>query len=407
MIRLTCEQCGHKISVQDKYAGKQIKCAECRTVLVVPAFSAPIRFQCQNCGRKIRASGIHAGKKVKCPTCKFILTVPAQTTELPDRPGVVRFTCSSCNRSIEETESSRGKLIPCPHCNAYVAVPSPESSTQKTDISIQTEQENDESEEHYEQLQIGSIKEFKQPPNVVTTRKLPWILDIFLFPTSMSGLSVLAIIVLTRFFFRVTVLFLHEAAQQFLPCIAFFGLMVPIGILARIVIYMYLCWYFCECIRGSAAGGVRAVETKGYNPGLWEMFGYTFRIVLCIVLYQFPAIIYLNLTKRADAIFWSLFVFGTIFLPMSFIGISIYETLRGLNPVLVVGSIFSTFLPYFAMILTFVATGIVIVTKVTDPYGSLLSFFITWLVGVYLLMVVAHLLGWFYHRYEEKLNWDV
>jgi hypothetical protein len=59
------------------------------------------------------------------------------------------------------------------------------------------------------------------------------------------------------------------------------------------------------------------------------------------------------------------------------------------------------------MILTLVAAGFLIVTNVANLYASSLSFLVTWLVGVYLLMVVAHVLGWFYHRYEEKLNWDV
>jgi len=407
MIRFYCEQCGHKISVQDKHAGKRGKCPECGAAFVVPAESAIIKLTCENCDQKITVPKTYAGKKVKCPTCKFILTIPPQTIVTPGSPGIIRFVCTTCNQPIEEPESSRGKLVPCPHCSAFTAVPLPETPAQQAEAPIQPEKEVDESEEHFEQLQIGSIKEFKQPPNVVTERKLPWILDIFLFPTSLSGMSVLAIIVLTRFFFRISVIYLGEASRQFLPCLAFFGFMWGLGIVARIVIYMYLCWYLCECIRGSAAGGVRAVETKGYNPGLWEMFGNTFRVALCIVLYLMPAIIYLNLTKRADTIFWSLFTFGTVFLPMGFIGISIYETLRGLNPVLVIGSIFSTLLPYLAMILTFAAAGVVIVTNVANPYASSLSFFITWLAGVYLLMVVAHLLGWFYHRYEEKLNWDV
>ena len=60
------------------------------------------------------------------------------------------------------------------------------------------------------------------------------------------------------------------------------------------------------------------------------------------------------------------------------------------------------------MILTFVGAGVVIIEKVPNlKEAPALTFFVTWLVGVYLLMVVAHLLGWFYHRYEEKLNWDV
>ena len=124
-------------------------------------------------------------------------------------------------------------------------------------------------------------------------------------------------------------------------------------------------------------------------------------------MYLGPAIFYLKETGKTDVIFWCLFVYGLIFLPMSFLAITIFETWRGLNPILLIGSIFSTFLPYFAMTLTFIAAGIVIVEKAPNPWSSNLIFFVTWLVGVYLAMIVAHLLGWFYYRYEEKLNWDV
>ena len=317
MIRLTCEQCGQQISVQDQYAGKQIK----------------------------------------CPACQYLLSVPAQTTE-------------------------------------------PETS-------VPYDKENDESEEHFEQLQIGSIKEFKQPPNVVTERTLPWVLDIFLYPLNVPGMTALGIVVFTRFFFWITVLFLREAAQQFLPCIAFFGLMFAIGVVVRIILYTYLCWYLCECVRGSAVGGVRATETKGYTPGLGEILGQTIKVAACLLLYAGPATIYFIEAGKTDAIFWSLFVFALVLLPMSFLATAVFESWLGLNPLLLIGSIFSTFLPYLAMILTFMAAGIVIIERAPNPKSSWSTFFVTWLAGVYLSMVVAHLLGGFYHRYEEKLNWDV
>jgi hypothetical protein len=336
-----------------------------------------------------------------------MLSIPTQTTALPDSPGVVRFMCSSCNRSIEAPESARGKLIPCPHCNAYVAVPSPESPSQKAEVSIPPDQENDESEEHFEQLQIGSIKEFKQPPNVVTERRLPWVLDMFLYPLNIPGMTALGIVVFTRFFFWITVLFLREAAQQFLPCIAFFGLMFAIGVVVRIILYTYLCWYLCECVRGSAVGGVRATETKGYTPGLGEMFGQTLKVAACLLIYVGPATIYLIETGKTDAIFWSLFVFALVLLPMSFLATAVFESWLGLNPILLIGSIFSTFLPYLAMVLTFIAAGVVVIEKAPNPKSSWATFFVTWLAGVYLSMVVAHVLGCFYHRYQEKLNWDV
>ena len=408
MIRFTCEQCGHKISVQNKHAGKHGKCPECGSAFIVPTESAIIELSCQNCGHKISIPKTHEGKKAKCPACRIILDIPTEAKHPAGGPGVVRFMCSTCNRQIEEPESARGKLVPCPHCSSFVAVPFPEISTLKAEASIQPKKENDESEECFEQLQIGSIREFKQKPNVVTQRKLPWIFDIFLYPLNMSGMAALGIVVFTRFFFRVTVVYLGEASKVFMPCLAFFGLMFGIGIVVRIILYMYLCWYLCECVRGSAAGGVRATETKGYTPGLGEIFGQTIKMGLCFLLYLGPAIFYFKETRETDAIFWCLFVFAAFFFPMSFLATAIFESWMGLNPILLIGSVFSTLLPYTAMILMFIAGGVVIVEKMPNlKESSALTFFVTWLVGVYLAMIVAHLLGWFYYRYEEKLQWDV
>ncbi|OHB78988.1 MAG: hypothetical protein A2Z25_19635 [Planctomycetes bacterium RBG_16_55_9] len=202
-------------------------------------------------------------------------------------------------------------------------------------------------------------------------------------------------------------LFLGEASKQFLPCLAFFGLMFGIGVVVRIILYMYLCWYLCECVRGSAAGGVRAPETKGFTPGLGEMLGQTIKAGGCLLLYAGPAIFYFVETRQTDAIFWGLSIFAFFFLPMSFLATVMFESWRGLNPILLIGSIFNTLLPYAAMILTLLAAGVVIIEKAPNPRASHLTFFITWLVGVFLAMIAAHLLGRFYYRYEEKLNWDV
>jgi len=408
MIRFCCEHCGRKISVPDEYVGKRGKCPECDAAFVVPARPDTIELQCENCGHEIGVPRTCAGKTVKCPACNFIVAIPAQKIEPAGIPGVVQFSCSMCHRRIVEPESSRGKLIPCPHCDSYVAVPMPESPTQDTEIPIQPIQEIDESAERFEQLQIGSIKEFKQEVNVVTERKLPWILDIFLYPMSMSGMAVLAIVVLTRFFFRVTVIYLGEASQQFLPCLAFFGLTWGLGMIVRAVLYMYLCWYLCECVRSSAAGGVRATETKGHTPGLGDMFGGTIKTGVCVLILLGPAIFYFLETGETDVVFWCLVVCGLFLFPMSFLAIVIFESWQGLNPFLLIGSIFGTFLPYTAMVLTFITTVFVIIKKAPNPWTSHPAvFFVTWLLGVYLVMVAAHLLGWFYHRYEEELNWDV
>ena len=85
---------------------------------------------------------------------------------------------------------------------------------------------------------------FSNPPE----RKLPWILDIFLYPTSMSGLINLGI------FWIVPVLLGINAR---LPIRHLFKLLTIVPILF-IGVYMY--YYFKECIRDSALGEIRAPE---------------------------------------------------------------------------------------------------------------------------------------------------
>ena len=407
MIRFCCQDCGHKISAQDKHAGKRGKCPECGGIFVVPDKSTIIDFPCETCGQKISVSQTHAGKEARCPKCKNSLVVPARPEAPVDSVSMVRFTCSMCDRQIEEPESSRGKLIPCPHCGSYVAVPSPETSTQKAEASIQPDKKAEESQERLEELQIGSIRGFKQEPRSVTERKLPWIIDIFLYPTSKGGLTTLAIIIVIPLLFRIVVQGLLAFYLQFPPILVLLVPIAIIGIIARILIYLYLYWYFCECIRESAAGSVRAPETLASTPGLGELLWQWLRTVICLTVFAVPIIIYYEYTKQTDTVFWALLAFGLFFLPMGLLSVVMFDSLRGLNPIMLIGSIFSTFLPYCAMIAAFGMAAFLIAEKAPDTQGSFVLSFIVQSVSVYLTLVVAHLLGWFYHRYEQQLNWDV
>jgi len=407
MIRFCCEHCGRKIGVPDEHVGKRGKCPECDVIFVVPAKPDTIELKCENCGHEIRVPKTCAGKNVKCPACNFILAIPALRSGPPGGSGAIRFTCATCHRQIEEPESSRGKLILCPHCSSYMAVPLPESPARKTEVPIQPVQEIDESEERFKQLQIGSIREFKQEPNVVTERKLPWPIDIFLYPTSKAGLVTIAVITLIRLFFRIMVRAMGESTRSFLPFLAFFAVLAIVGLLVRVILYLYLYWYFCECVRDSAAGGVRAPEILGHAPGLGEMFWKLIRTIFCLAFFFGPAIVYFLETRKTDAVFWCLAFYGVFFFPMSLLAFVLFDSLRALNPIVFIGSILSTFFPYCAMIAVFMVAGAFIFERVPNPRGPSGTLFVIWVVGIYLAMVAAHLLGWFYHRYENELNWDV
>ena len=382
MIRFYCEHCANKISVRDKDVGKQGKCPKCGSAIVVPAESTIIDFHCENCDRKISVPKINAGKKAICPKCSNTFIIPATQFQ-----GPAANQNNSGDLKARSTDSAHDwTLLDVPEQYKLKDEPAGESNVSQEAIDRQQEYEETESTDR---------------------RKLPWILDIFLYPISTSGMAVLGIIVGTRFFFRFTVIYLGKISLQFLPFLAFFGLMWAIGIFVRFVLYMYLYWYLCECIRDSAAGSVRAPETFANTPGLGELLWKWFRTVICLAVFAAPTLIYYGHTRQTDTVFWALLACGLYFFPMGLLAVVLFDSLSGLNPILLIGSIFSTFLPYSVMILTFIIMGFVIVEKTPNPWASPLAFFTTWCVGVYLLMIVAHLLGWFCHRYKQELNWEV
>ncbi len=410
MIRFCCEQCGHKIGVEDGHGGKRVKCPECGTVFAVPAESTVIDFTCANCGQRISALKTHAGKKVICPKCQSTLFVPTDSEASAESTCVVRFTCSMCHREIEEPESSRGKLVECPHCKEYVPVPIVEKSAQQAALPGRPGGEDDTSDQRFEELQRSMGEMPVKAPDQPAERKLPWILDIFLYPTSRPGLTILGIVVVVRVVFRIVVRFLGSASQQFPPFLVFFGIMWAVGMLVRIILFLYLWWYLCECIRESAAGVIRAPETTGRSPGLGGMLWQALMTTGCFIFFLGPAFFYYIETTATDAVFWGLVVYAVTFFPMSLLAVAVFESWQGLNPILLGRSIIGTFLPYCALIVViavFVAVDISILQKLPDPEQSSIGLFILWCLSVYLAMIIAHLLGAFCHRYGEKLNWDI
>jgi len=407
VIRFCCEQCGHKIGVEDGHTGKRGKCPECSAVFVVPPESTVVDFDCAECGQRISALKIHNGKKIICPKCKNTLIVPAGSQTPAKSVRTVSFTCSMCHREIEEPESSRGKLVECPHCKDYVPVPIAEGPAQEAPAPPGPRAEPDTSDQRFEQLQSSIGEMPAKEPDHVTERKLPWVLDIFLYPTSKAGLITLAIIIFVPLLIGIVVSSLSASARGFPPLLVLAVPVSMIGMITRLLLSLYLYWYFCECIRDSAAGGVRAPETVGATPGLGDLLWQWFRTFACLVVFAAPTLIYYAHVRQIDSVFWALLAVGVFVFPMALLAVVMFDSFAGLNPILLVGSVFSTFLPYCAMIAMFALLVFLIVQEAPVIQGSAILFFTIRCVGVYLALIVAHLLGWFYHRYEQKLNWDV
>ncbi len=339
----------------------------------------PIRFRCKNCGQKIRIPKIHAGKKGKCPKCRNIVIVPqtGDTTPLASQTKPNGIEAGSKDDLLDPL------LFDIPQKNRVVSQ------------SVNQEKTPDETLEDLQKLEERMGIE-KAEPEPVAERKLPWPIDIFLYPISIPGLINLAIITGAPLLVGIAAKLLGPFAL---------ALAIP-GLIINIVIGLYMYWYFAECIRDSAMGGLRAPETLAASPDLGDLFSQTLNIVGCLILFLGPVMFYSFFTQKTDTIFWILLGYGIFFFPMGLLAVIMFDSGSAFSPVLLIGSISSVFFQYCGLVLLF--CGVALIAKsVLDMQQSQILGAILHCVRIYLAMVAAHLLGRFYWKYQEKLNWEV
>jgi hypothetical protein len=100
-------------------------------------------------------------------------------------------------------------------------------------------------------------------------------------------------------------------------------------------------------------------------------------------------------------------VYGVVLSPMVFLAVVLFDSFRALNPILIITSIFGVSLPYCGLASLFFAVGALIAVIMAVQPRSAITGYVFSAACVYLAMVMGHLLGRFYCRYQEKLNWEV
>jgi len=317
---------------------------------------------------------------------------------------MVSFACSICDEDIKVPESSRGKLIECPKCGCYIEVPSERTPTVESKAAIKPGPEDDVSDMSLEERQKlgGEIRvgETEQTGK----RKLPWPVDIFLYPTSPSGMIHTAI-------FLIVPILIGLLSRYVFSFVRHYGNMFTL--ISYVFLIGYIFNYFGECIRNSAAGGLRAPETLANTLGLADLFVQLVSLFACYAFFLGPATFYRGYIffyeiEINSIIFWSLYAYGVFFFPMGILAVVMFGSVNGLNPILLIGSIASTFFQYCGIVIFFSGLYVlrILILSVGQRWGILANVMSN-IVLIWLLLVTAHLLGRFYWRYQDKLNWDV
>jgi phage FluMu protein Com len=338
-----------------------------------------IEFRCKRCNQKIKAQDKLSGKRVKCPKCKNIVVVP-KAEKVGPVASQNNFSDSKTGSRISDLDAALFDI------------------SQKSETASRLSSQDGVTDKTFEALQKLEEKSATDETEQIGQRKLPCFIDIFLYPVSFSGLINLAI------FIGVPLLidFLWTVLIIQLACL--FGL---ISLVIKVVVVLYMYWYFAECIRDSADGGLRAPEVMRNLPHVVDMFWQMVNIIGCLVAFFAPFVFYMLFAKRADIIFWLLLIFAVSLFPMGLLAVIMFDSAIGLNPRLLIRSISNTFFPYCGLVLLFVTPVVLIGMLRQRVQGPEYLAFILRCVSIYLAFMAAHLLGRFYWRYQEKLNWEV
>ena len=226
----------------------------------------------------------------------------------------------------------------------------------------------------------------EEPPEQMTFFR------VFTFPLSRPGLTVLGFYAVVPFLLKVLLILV----ASILPLLAF-----AMGFVAGLVnalISLSTFWYLTVCIRASAEGQSKAPDVFEFSQddSFWGWLRQFFLIIVTVSLCIAPAFILRHFVEISEMIFWSILSVGIFLLPMCLLAMVIFDTINALNPVLIIASIFSTFFSYIGVVLLFCVPLLLI--------GGILSFsWNPWLsvpiraMGLYLLMMDAYLLGWFFY----------
>jgi len=246
------------------------------------------------------------------------------------------------------------------------------------------------------------LKEQEELP----TRSLPWVVDIFLYPLNKQALLIVTLSTAIPFVLHVLQVLCSGLAMAFPPAL----ILLVVSFLAHwgslLMFVLYVNWYAVECIRDSAAGGIRAVDTSGSTPGVAELAWQTLASLTCVVGCMMPAMLWAS-SGGSPVISWLLCGIGGFFVPIALLAVTLFESLRALNPVLLLGSVFSTFTRYCVLAIFCIALCLPVPIAFRYLIGDLWHLgYALLFVAFYLLLVAAHLVGCFYHKNEGRLNWD-
>lgn len=300
---------------------------------------------------------------------------------------MIRFECAACGVHIRVSPVHAGKHGKCPRCQHRVSVPALEDRQddclrlEPLDSPAGPEVPVDDSLAH----------ESEAPEDEDSTptgqRRFPWPIDIFLYPMNQAGFIHLGIFV--------GIPLLIGLIQMALGPLAIATGFV--SFIVGILVGLYYYWYISECVNDSANGGTRAPDAFS-SADLSEQFSLALHLAATYVMFAGPAFFYRLYLQKTDTLFWWLAAYGMVMFPMGLLAMVLYQDSSALNPFKLLLAIVKCLFPYVGLML--LLAGVLGLFSLLAHIPILGEFL--WVYGSFIL---AHLLGRFYWRNQERIGW--
>ncbi len=332
-----------------------------------------LEFHCPECSQKLTARENRAGTVSRCPRCKAQLTIPQISEPEPIEP--------------DEELTLITPAAPKPLDKAMLDLPDEQELLERA------------AERRRQEERLLTSLGVARKPQYTGQRRFPWPLDVLLYPMSASGLTAMAVLI--------TAPLLLALLRSSLPLVGRIGL---VFFLASAILALYAAWYLAECIYDSAVGGTRAPEFVG--AGIGDMWSRVVYLLAVYALYLLPTILYAILAQRADAIFWALLAYTVVFFPIALLAMVVDDSISALNPLFLLGSISRTLFQYMGLLILLVAVGALLWrgSQVGMEEDEMRPFWLEAVglaTSVYVSFLLAHILGRFYWRNGDRLDWGL
>ena len=179
-----------------------------------------------------------------------------------------------------------------------------------------------------------------------------------------------------------------------------------IGLLAIVIFYGYFIAYYYQILQKTATGSDVEPDWPDVSDFIDDTVMPTLQVIGVLIISNLLWALAIWQTGEDSILSWTGQAFGMFYFPMGLLAVAILGNLGGANPLRVIPSILRT-LPSYAVVGS-IAVGLsFLIDYIINalPGNPILSNGIATLLTLYFITVHARLLGLFYRKEAEKLDW--